>query len=288
MGTTHFILNISGWETVCERAVVADRPLRRMRGLLGRSSIEAGEGMLLRPAPSIHTAFMRFPIDVLFLDADLRVLSVVHDLAPWRAAAHRKARSVLELAAGEIARRGIEPGNQLLVLYDDPSREDEEALPPEPPRRTEIRLPTRFRAAQRDGQRSRHPVSAHTEGEPAPISILLVSGDRRFRAVASTLLERRGCSVAIADERERLSTVDIDAGPDVVLFDADRATSPPRALAGLRAEFPQAGVVLVGEMPARTAGLLVRPKWGVFDDLVSAIDDANLGRGYARRLAEPA
>jgi uncharacterized membrane protein (UPF0127 family) len=98
---------------VCGRCIVADRPLRRMRGLLGRSALPEDEGLLLRPAPSIHTWFMRFPIDAVFLDRDLRVIATASEVRPWRFAARRGARAVLELAAGEAARRGIRPGMQL-------------------------------------------------------------------------------------------------------------------------------------------------------------------------------
>lgn len=101
---------------VCERCLVADRPLSRLRGLLGRAALPAGEGLLLRPTPSIHTWFMRFPIDVVFLDRELSVLDVRHALRPWRMAGRRGARAVLELAAGEAAGRGIEPGMQLRLL----------------------------------------------------------------------------------------------------------------------------------------------------------------------------
>ena len=52
----------SGEQVVCEECLVADRPLARMRGLLGRTDLPRGEGVLLRPAGSIHTFFMRFPI----------------------------------------------------------------------------------------------------------------------------------------------------------------------------------------------------------------------------------
>ena len=95
---------------VCERCVVADKPHTRMRGLLGRDELPAGEGLLLKPAPSVHTCFMRFPIDVVFLDGGMRVLSVSTDLAPWRFAGKRGTRAVLELAAGEAGRRGIREG----------------------------------------------------------------------------------------------------------------------------------------------------------------------------------
>ena len=68
---------------VCERCLLAETPLARMRGLLGRSGLPAGEGLLLRPAASIHMAFMRFPIDAVFLDSTDRVVKVVAELKPW-------------------------------------------------------------------------------------------------------------------------------------------------------------------------------------------------------------
>jgi uncharacterized membrane protein (UPF0127 family) len=116
------VLNASNDRIVCERAVVADRPLARMRGLLGRAELPHGVGLLLRPAPSIHTAFMRFEIDALFLDRDLRVLRVAPRLRPWRAAAKRRARSVLELAAGEAERLGIQVGDRLTIAETRPAR----------------------------------------------------------------------------------------------------------------------------------------------------------------------
>ena len=103
-------LRAPGGEVRCE---VAATPLRRMRGLLGRSGLESGRGLLLRPAGSIHTAFMRFPIDAVFLDGEGTVLRIAADLPPWRAAAARGARSVLELAAGEAERRGVSVGAKL-------------------------------------------------------------------------------------------------------------------------------------------------------------------------------
>ncbi|HEY2373711.1 MAG TPA: DUF192 domain-containing protein [Gaiellaceae bacterium] len=100
---------------VCERCTVADSPLPRMRGLLGRSGLSADEGLLLRPAGSIHTFFMRFPIDAVFLDRQGRVVRVARSIRPWRAAAARGARSVLELRAGECDRRRLQPGDVLEI-----------------------------------------------------------------------------------------------------------------------------------------------------------------------------
>ncbi len=100
---------------ICERCAVADRMLPRMKGLLGRRSLRAGEGLLIRPAPSIHTFFMRFAIDAVFLGRDGDVLKVAHNIRPWRARSCRGARAVLELAAGEAKRHGISYGERLAV-----------------------------------------------------------------------------------------------------------------------------------------------------------------------------
>ena len=100
---------------VCERCTIADSPLPRMRGLLGRRDLPSDEGILLRPAGSIHTLFMHFPIDAVFLDRERRVLRVVDSLRPWRTAAAKGAHAVLELRAGESARRGIAAGDVLEV-----------------------------------------------------------------------------------------------------------------------------------------------------------------------------
>ena len=84
-----------------------------MKGLLGRHELPPGEGLLLRPAGSIHTFFMRFAIDAVWVDRDLKVLDVAPDIAPWRTAKCRGAKGVIELPAGEAARRGVAPGEQL-------------------------------------------------------------------------------------------------------------------------------------------------------------------------------
>ena len=107
------LLRKAGGAVVCERCEIADTPLKRMRGLLGRSGLGRGEGMLFRPAGSIHTLFMRFPLDVLFCDRDLVVLGVERDLKPWRMAARRGAKVVVELPAG--AAEGLQPGDRLFL-----------------------------------------------------------------------------------------------------------------------------------------------------------------------------
>jgi uncharacterized protein len=108
---------------VCERCVVAETALSRMRGLLGRARLERGEGLLLRPAGSIHTWFMRFAIDAVFVDGDDRVVRAVSDLRPWRIAACRGARAVVELAAGECERVGLAAGERLVLSSPARARE---------------------------------------------------------------------------------------------------------------------------------------------------------------------
>lgn len=103
-------------ESLCERCLVAARPFARMKGLLGRAGLGPGEGLLLRPGGSIHTWFMRFPIDAVFLDEEMRVLRVATGVKPWRLAGCRGARAVLELSSGECERRGVRPGDRLVPV----------------------------------------------------------------------------------------------------------------------------------------------------------------------------
>jgi uncharacterized membrane protein (UPF0127 family) len=100
---------------VCARCVVADSAWLRTKGLLGRPSLDEDEGILLRPGGSIHMFFMRFPIDAVFVDSDLRVLRVAADLKPWRLASKRGAKAVLELPAGRCARASVSEGDHLVL-----------------------------------------------------------------------------------------------------------------------------------------------------------------------------
>ena len=89
---------------------LAATPLARARGLLGRRTPRP---LLLTGTAAVHTCGMRFPIDVVFLDAELRVVRVVRSLPPWRLAAARRARAVLELPAG--AAGGLVAGDRLAL-----------------------------------------------------------------------------------------------------------------------------------------------------------------------------
>ena len=229
---------------VCERCAVADTPLPRMRGLLGRRELPADEGILLRPAPSIHTFFMRFPIDVVFLDAHLRVLRVAADVKPWRAAACRGARSVLELAAGEAARRSIRVGEAL--RFDDVGK--------------------------------RNPVTASR-----PISVVLAAADPPFLNIASFLLARDGFEVEPTRDQGAVCDVVARWRPDVVVYDAGDATPPTvQSISELSTRHPDVGIVVVSEAPNDAAAKLgALPKWGTFARLRDEIERAHLSsRGF--------
>ena len=98
---------------------VADNFLRRFLGLMGRESIEPSRALLLSPCSSVHMCFMRFAIDVVYLQRDRaddgcsiwRVIKVVRSLRPWiGVSACLKADAALELASGEAERLGIQAG----------------------------------------------------------------------------------------------------------------------------------------------------------------------------------
>jgi hypothetical protein len=105
----------AGGTVVCERCEVPESSFGRARGLLGRDGLEVGEGMLIDRAGSVHMFFMRFPIDVVFLDRDRNVVGVRHGLRPWQVAAARRAVAALELPAGAAAEAGIEEGHVLTL-----------------------------------------------------------------------------------------------------------------------------------------------------------------------------
>ncbi len=97
---------------------VADRFVRRLVGLLGRKSLPPEHGLLITRCDSIHTIGMRFPIDVVFVDQDARVVKAIESLRPFRVVFPVwHAVAVLELPAGTIRRTRTRVGDQL-HLFD--------------------------------------------------------------------------------------------------------------------------------------------------------------------------
>lgn len=101
---------------VATRCDVANSFLTRGFGLIPRSALADGEGLLITKTGSITMFFMRFAIDALFLDRSMRVLRVAPHLRPWVPAvgAPRGTDSVLELPAGTAARTGTQAGDELI------------------------------------------------------------------------------------------------------------------------------------------------------------------------------
>jgi len=91
----------------------AERWRDRLRGLLFSPPPAPGQALLITPCAAVHTAFMRYPIDVVFLDRRGSVRKVARALPPWRIAICVGARHTLELAAGEARRLGLTPGRTL-------------------------------------------------------------------------------------------------------------------------------------------------------------------------------
>jgi uncharacterized membrane protein (UPF0127 family)/CheY-like chemotaxis protein len=235
---------------VCERVVVADRALRRMRGLLGRSSLTPGEGMVLRPGWSIHTAFMRFPIDAVFLDADQVVIKIAHEVGPWRTVSCRGAREVVELAAGECRRRGLEVGDR--VAWASRS------------------------AAEARLDRS----SPALDGEAEPRGrVLVASRDPRFVKLARFLLEGRELAVEELTATERLPEALLEAEVDAALLDGAAGVAEAlRTANAARAQRPDVPIVVAADTGGRTpTGLRVFDRWNETEELLLDLE---------RRLSE--
>jgi uncharacterized membrane protein (UPF0127 family) len=89
----------------------------RFWGLMGRRSLPQGEALIIDPCSSVHTLFMRFPIDVVFVDKDGRVVKIAAGLKPFRAAVGKGSRWVIEMTSGAAGRAGLVVG-ELLVLTE--------------------------------------------------------------------------------------------------------------------------------------------------------------------------
>ena len=119
--TTIRVENVTRGSTLVSRGEVADTPWRRMRGLLGRRDLAKGEGLLIVPCNSIHTFFMRFAIDVLYIDSAGVVIGLQHALRPWRLGQFQlRSRCVLELQAGTLRATGTQLGDQLEIVGYNP------------------------------------------------------------------------------------------------------------------------------------------------------------------------
>ena len=108
------VINKTKNTVLAEEAIVADRLYSRMKGLLGKENLPKGQAFILRPCNSIHTFFMQFPIDVIFVDRDNKIIKAISGLKPWRlSSVYLLAQSCIELPAGTIASSLSSPGDLL-------------------------------------------------------------------------------------------------------------------------------------------------------------------------------
>jgi uncharacterized membrane protein (UPF0127 family) len=101
-------------DTILGEAVeIADTSEKRRVGLLKHERLEPGSGLWIVPCESVHTFFMKFPIDLVYLDKQRKVRKVRHAVPAWRLSACLTAHSILELPAGTVEKTGTMPGDEL-------------------------------------------------------------------------------------------------------------------------------------------------------------------------------
>ncbi len=109
------LVNERTGQIVASAVELAGTSETRRRGLLGRDSLDPSAAIIIAPTSAIHTFFMRFVIDVAFVNRDGRVLKIAHDLRPWRIAASIRAFAVVEMTAGSMRRSGVAAGDRLVL-----------------------------------------------------------------------------------------------------------------------------------------------------------------------------
>jgi len=109
------VLNVTRGTVLATRLEKAHTASTRKKGLLGRDGLLPGEGLWIAPCESVHTFFMRFPIDLIYLDRKLKVRKVRHGVGAWRVSACFSAKSVLELPAGTALETRTERGDTVEI-----------------------------------------------------------------------------------------------------------------------------------------------------------------------------
>lgn len=234
-------------DVLCARCRLADTPITRFKGLLGRRELGDDEGMLLATG-AIHTSFMRFPIDVAFLDRNFVVMRTIGTMKPWRVAWQRRAHAVIELSAGALERAGVQSGDRVSLVRHAPP-----------------------------------PVSTGPErrrnGDVA-LRVAVASPDSRFLRVAQFLLSRQPFDVETY--RDTRALMKSRTPSDVVVLDSSTSlATTARVMRELTVVNPSTGFVVVGEAPPNGDGdtaahsLRVLPKWDSFDRIVEEILSAS-------------
>ena len=105
--------DISEREILFSDVSVTETTFERMKGLLGRKPLADNEGLWIQPCNSIHTFFMYYILDLVYLDRQHNVCAIVESIKPWRFSLSMRAVAVLELQAGQIKQKNIQIGDRL-------------------------------------------------------------------------------------------------------------------------------------------------------------------------------
>jgi len=119
--------NLTRQNLLAANVELANTSEKRRTGLLGRAALAPGEALWINPCESVHTFWMQFAIDVVYLDRQHRIRKISYNLRPWRLSACFSAHSVLELAAGSLRESGAKPGD---IIEFCPISDFSEAAPP--------------------------------------------------------------------------------------------------------------------------------------------------------------
>lgn len=107
------VVNKNNDTIIGDKIELADTFFARLKGLLGRTGLEEGEGIILTPCSAIHCLGMKFPIDVVFMDKDKKVIWIRENMEPGSIEIKKSCVYVLEVGAGVIARKRVQIGHQL-------------------------------------------------------------------------------------------------------------------------------------------------------------------------------
>ena len=194
---------------------------------------------------------MRFPIDAIFLDADQVVIRVEHEVGPWRTVSCRGAREVVEMAAGESRRRGLEVGDR--VAWASRSAAD-------------------ARAERTNG-------TFDDEDDEPRARILVASSDPRFLRLARFLLGGRDLEVEELTTPERLPEAILEPTIDLAVLDgADAVADALRTANATRARRPEIPVIIAADTGGKSpTGIRVFDRWNETEELLLDVE---------RRLSE--
>lgn len=116
------LINTKNDRLLADRITVASKFLSRLRGLMGKPGLEKGEALIILPCKSVHTFFMRFDIDVVFLDRDCVVLHTIENMKPYRWSSFiSKSYMVVEMPAGVLSATSTRVGDKIkLIIKEGP------------------------------------------------------------------------------------------------------------------------------------------------------------------------